>query len=114
MLTLHAWRNRGGMALARCVDDFDGGVLEIRLVHATAKFQFKIARIDQSVNHERWVIQVRRDQQGAALVVERALGDQHISTIVALYAYFGGSFGNPLVDERDHRVLVASSGGQRC
>ena len=113
MFALHTFRDRGGMALARCVDDFDGSVLEIRLVHAAAKFQFKIARIDQSVNHERGVIQVRRDQQGAALVVERALGDQHISTIVALNTYFRRSFGNPLVDERDHRVLVASGGGQR-
>ena len=56
MFALHTFRDRGGVALARCVDDFDGSVLEIRLVHAAAKFQFKIARIDQSVNHERGVI----------------------------------------------------------
>ena len=56
---------------------------------------------------------MRRDQQGAALIVERALGDQHISTIVALYAYFCHSFGNPLVDERDHRILMACGGWKR-
>jgi len=56
MFALHALRDRGGVALARCVDDFDGSVLEIRLVHAAAKLQFQIARVDQSVNHERGVI----------------------------------------------------------
>jgi len=56
---------------------------------------------------------MRRDQQGAALIVERALGDQDISAIVALYAYFRSSFGNPIVDERDHRVLAAGGGGKR-
>ena len=67
----------------------------------------------QTLESMRQPVMMALHQQGAALVIERALGDQHISTIVALYAYFCRSFGNPLVDERDHRVLVAGGGRQR-
>ena len=56
MFALDALRNRGGVALAGRVDHFNGCIVKIRLVNAAAKFQFQIARVDQSVNHERGVI----------------------------------------------------------
>ena len=95
------------------VNHFNGDILEIRLVHATTKFQFQSERIHHARHHKCGVVHVCRDQQWAALVVEGPLGDQNISTVVIFHNQLGGARGDPCLNESDHRILAAGGGRQR-
>ena len=103
---VHDPRPVGGVV---AVKDLQLGVVEVGFAHAAPKLQLHGPGFDRAANHERRVIEVRR-QEDRPIGPGPAGGDDHVAGSVTAQPQVGPA-PRPTLDPFDHPILVPRRGG---